>query len=78
MARSYYLRIGSDSVEQAEHHATKASAVESYRRCAEELDRYGQAIEASIHIAANRSEVVEYPDYALSLGPRGGVKVERC
>lgn len=78
MARRYYLRIGNDSVEQAERHATKAGAVDSYRRCAEELDRYGQAIEVSIHIAAKRSEVVEYPDYVLSLGLRGGVKVEQA
>lgn len=44
---------------------------------AQELDRFGQRIEASIHIAPRRSEIAEYPDYVLSLGPRGGLKVER-
>lgn len=28
--------------------------------------------------AACRDELVEYPDFVLSLGPRGGVKCERC
>ena len=44
---------------------------------AQELDRLGQRIEASIHIAVDRDCLAEYPDYVLSLGPRGGLKVER-
>lgn len=44
---------------------------------ARELARYGQSIEASIHIADNRDELDEYPDYVLSLGSRGGLVKER-
>jgi len=72
-----YLRIGSDSLEQATAHRTMADAVAEFEEAARELDRYGQAIEASIHFAPNRAAIAEYPDRVLSLGPRGGVKIER-
>lgn len=78
MNQAYFLRIGNDTLDDAERHATKASAVASFRRCAEGLDRYGQAIDASLHIAESRNAVAESPDFVLSLGPRGGIRVEAC
>ena len=74
----WYLRIGDDSLEEAEEHPTKQFAVWAFQRVAEQLARYGQEIEASLHKAKNRDEVVEYPDYVLALGPRGGIKIDRC
>lgn len=72
----YFLRIGSDFLEDAAAYRSKASAVAVFAEVAKELAGYGQAVEASIHIAPTRDEVAEYPDFVLSLGPRGGVRVE--
>ena len=74
----YYLRMGNDCLDEAERHATLRDAVAAFREVANELGRYGQRIEASVHIAAKRSECDEYPDYVLSVGPRGGVRCERA
>ena len=73
-----FLRIGEDCLEDAVLCSSKAAAVDWFLVVAEELDRYGQEIEASLHYARSRDEVSEYPDFVLSLGPRGGVRCERC
>jgi hypothetical protein len=76
---AYYLRIGDDFLNDAKRYATKADAVAAYREMAEEFDRYGSTPpEAAIHIAARKSELAEYSDFALSVGPRGGIRCERC
>ena len=59
-----------------ERHASKKDASLAFLEVARDLDRYGQAIEATLHIAPNRDEIAEYPDFVLSLGPRGGLKIE--
>lgn len=74
---AYYLRIGDASIEDAERHLTLGDAKASFMEAANELYSYGQPIEASVHIADRKSNVDEYPDYVLSLGPRGGCKCER-
>lgn len=51
-------------------------AKEDFHRSATELDRYGQKHVCSLHIANTQAEVAEYPDKILSLGPRGGLRVE--
>lgn len=76
--KTTYLVFSTDTLDQAQRHSSKASAIEAFRDCALELDGYGQHIEASLHYAEKRSEIAEYPDFVLSLGPRGGVKVERA
>ncbi|WP_186197615.1 hypothetical protein [Burkholderia gladioli] len=75
---AYFLRMGADYLEDAVKHGTKAGAIAAFRETSDELDRYGQSITASIHIAETMDEVVEYPDFVLERGPRGGVKVERA
>ncbi|SDG93103.1 hypothetical protein SAMN05216466_10694 [Paraburkholderia phenazinium] len=75
---AYFLRLGDDDLEDAEKHTTKADAIDAFRTVADELDRFGQSITASLHIADTWDEVVEYPDFVLERGPRGGVKVERA
>jgi hypothetical protein len=46
---------------------------------AEEFVNYGgEPPTASIHIADTPDEIHEYPDFVLSLGPRGGVIRSHC
>lgn len=75
----YYLRYAEDSMECPDicGYPTLRSAVQHYRWTAEELHKYGQECEATVHKARVRDEMAEYPDYALWLGPRGGVRVDR-
>ena len=78
MKNFWFLRIGSDAVEEALRFANKPDAVAEYRRVANELAQYGQAIDASLHIAPSRAEVVEYPDFVLSLNENGRVVTEQA
>ena len=72
--KTCYLRYQFDSLANAKMHASMASACSEFLKTAKDLDRYGQRIESSIHIAATKEELDEYPDYVLSLGPRGGLR----
>ena len=74
----YYLRIGADELELARPYRTRAAALAAFGHAARELAQYGQDLGASVHLAASRAELAEYPDLVLSLGPRGGVRVERA
>ena len=74
----YFVRIDDDSLEDAKAFQTKRGAMAYYRRTAKDLAQYGQSCFASIHIAPRRADVVEYPDFVLSLGERGGVVVENA
>ena len=76
MKNLYFLRIGTDTLDDARAYHTKRGAVAAFGRVARELDPYGQTIDATIHIAPRPSDVAEYPDFVLTLGPRGGVHVE--
>jgi len=78
MSARYFLRMGSDDLDQARRYRTRADAVAAYGYAARELAQYGQALGGSIHLAPSRAELVEYPDLVLSLGPRGGIRVERA
>ena len=62
----YFLRIGADYLEDAKPYRTLSAAKQAFREVAEELDRYGQSIEATIHLANKASETEEYPDLLLS------------
>jgi hypothetical protein len=73
-----YLRVGGDTLDEAEACDSKASAIRRFQSIAEDLDRFGQEITGEIHYANSKAELQEYPDFALSLGPRGGVRVEPC
>lgn len=72
-----FLVCGDEDLSEAKKFHSIAAAKEEYLSVARELDRYGQRIGGSIHIARTRDDVVEYPDYVLSLGQHGGLKVER-
>jgi len=77
-AARYYLRLGSDDLDQARRYRTRAATVAAYAYAARELAQYGQDLAASVHQAPSRAELDEYPDLVLSLGPRGGLRVERA
>ena len=57
--------------------ASVKAAKADFLSTARELDRFGQSIEASLHIAKSKDLINEYPDYVLSLGKFGGLKCER-
>ena len=78
MKNYWYLRIGDDTLEEAQRFSKKSDAINAYKCVAKELAFYGQAIDASIHIAPTRDEVVEYPDYVLSLNENGRVVTEQA
>ena len=67
-----------DTIEEALRFVNKRDAVAEYRRVANELAQYGQAIEASLHIAMYRHLVAEYPDFVLSLNESGRVVTEKA
>lgn len=73
----YYLCVGSDTIEDSSRHHRLRDAVDAFRDVAEELGRYDQRVNASVHKAPKRNECDEYPDYVLSVGPRGGIRCER-
>jgi len=72
----WFLRLGPDTLDDVLKFRTKAAAVDHYREVAEELSRFDQGIEASLHRASSRQAVEEYPDFVLCLGPRGGVQLQ--
>lgn len=72
-----YLRLGADALTDAKRYRTKADAIAAFKAVAEELDRYGQRIEGTLHFARNREELAEYPDRLLELTARGTVKESR-
>ena len=74
----YYLRMGDDDLDQARRYRTRADALAAFGHVARELARYGQVLDASVHLAASRDQLAESPDLVLSLGPRGGIQVERA
>ena len=78
MSARYFLRLGADDLDQARPYRTRAAALAAYAYTARELDRYSQDLIASVHVAPSRDQLAEYPDLWLSLGPRGGVRVERA
>lgn len=73
-----FLRIDNDSLDDAVPFNTLRGAKARFRVVASELARYGQSCVATVHFARRRSELNEYPDYMLTLGPRGGVQTETC
>ncbi len=72
-----FLRIGSDYLDEAEPFDSIHSARDEAERVIRQLGGFGQHIEASIHIAARKDDLVEYPDYVITPGPRGGIQIER-
>lgn len=78
-----YLRQGDDYLKDAKLMPSLQAAKDEFESTARELDRFGQKIEATIHIYDPRVMngalfCHEYPDYVLSLGPKGGLRCDRA
>lgn len=73
-----YLRMGNGYLADAVGYPSKTAAIAAFAATARELARFGQSIEATVHMVAPGEHPDEYPDFVLSVGPRGGVKVERA
>lgn len=67
MANCWHIRIGTDTIEQAETFASKEECIEKFAGVARQLARFGQEIEASVHFARCKFEADEYPDFVLKL-----------
>lgn len=78
MKDRFYLRIGNDTLEEAQGFLSRTAAVRAFKTAALQLLDFGQSIEASIHRAKDRDHLDEYPDWVLSIGPRGGVVIDRA
>ncbi len=74
--RKCYLVL--TSLDRAVEYPSQTAAIRAFRYTADELFKYGQRIEATLHFANSREELVEYPDYTLALGPNGGLKMEKA
>ena len=74
----YWLMFSGETEDDAVRYRTKREAIADYAGAAQELARYGQTIDGCIYVARMRDEIVDYPDFTLSLGPRGGVRCEPC
>lgn len=74
--KTFLCYVG-ETLEDAKPFGSKSSAVADFENTALKLARYGQAIEASLHVAEGAESLAKYPDFVLSLGPRGGVRCER-
>lgn len=75
-----FCYFATDDLALAVRFCSRAAAVDNYRALLADHLRYGEphnAPQASLHFAATRAEINEYPDYVLSCGPRGGVRIER-
>ena len=78
MKYHWFLRIGNDTLEEAQRFTSKRDAVNAFKLVADELAFYGQAIEASLHIAPSLDVIAEYPDFVLSLNENGKVVTEQA
>lgn len=69
-----YLRF----TDEYEPHRSIGGAKEAFLKVARELYNYGQACEASLHIAPWSEAINEYPDYVLSLNEKGNLKCDKA
>ena len=79
--RAYWLRLEDEELGAGSNapYRFKRDAVDAFAEVARKLARFDQAISGAIHIASpNGEDLAEYPDFVLSIGPRGGIKVEAC
>ena len=72
-----FLRMGTDCLSAVEEHPSISEACAAFLSTAKDLNRYGQKIDGALHFAPDLASIAEYPDRVLSLGPRGGLKMEK-
>jgi hypothetical protein len=72
------LRYPTDAPDAGKIYATVGGATRAFEATMRSLERFGQSVEASLHIADHDGEFHDYPDYVLTRGPRGGVRKEKA
>lgn len=72
-----YLMYAGTLYPEYEAHRSLGDAKAEFFEAATQLAGYGQTLQASLHIAKSEELIDEYPDYVLSLSPRGALKCER-
>ena len=76
--RPYYF-LASNAWSGTTEHRTLADAMGEFRRFNTELLRFGNVpIDALVYVAPSRADMGDYPEYSLAIGPRGGVRCEKC
>lgn len=65
-----FLRLGHDYLEESKEFASVRAAIDAFRIVAVELFSYGQSIDATIHMAVDKADLDEYPDYVLTYDGR--------
>ncbi len=73
-----FLRYAHEYLEDSIPFNSISDAKFDFENTAKELDRYGQHIEASIHIAKDVESLNEYPEFVLTLTPRGAIRCDRA
>ena len=79
----YYLTLGAPldgGLDSAPWYYTKQDAISAFADYAREGMRTGldETPTGAIHAAPSRDTLTDYPDWILSIGPRGGVRVDRA
>jgi len=79
----FYLVCGAPldgGLHSARWFCTRQDAVSAFADYAREGTRTGldERPTGAIHAAPSRDSLDEYPDWILSIGPRGGVRVQRA
>jgi hypothetical protein len=72
-----FLLYADTKYPEYEEYDSLGDAKEAFFEAATSVGRYGQNLEASLHIAESEDFIHEYPDYILSLTPRGALSCER-
>lgn len=72
-----FLLLGDSDLTDAKPYRCKQAAVDAYAKTARDLRRFGQRIDGTIH-SDHKGQPVDYPEYVLTLTPRGAVRIERA
>lgn len=72
-----YLNIEGDDLVQSRRYMSIRDACDDYLDTARILSQVGQPARGYIHIANYMREMCDYPDFRLSLGPKGGLVKEK-
>jgi hypothetical protein len=77
-ARNYaFLSFASDPIARPLKCRSKRAAIDAFATTARDLARYEQQINGHITFARSVEELPDTPDLTLSLGPRGGIRIQR-
>lgn len=74
----YIMRYADSPHDEPAPFDTLDAACATFMKRAGELRRFGQPVEAALYFVRYDGTRENYPDFALRLGPRGGLVRERA